>query len=56
MTDLPEFLRRNADNVAPFMVPRADGPDKVINPADSPPATSLNWAPPWASKSGSHDA
>ena len=59
MTDeIPERLRRGADNIAPFMLHPdvtspmpVQWPDPRLNPSDSPQETSQDWVPPWASKS-----
>ena len=43
MLDIPEYLRRDANNKALFMF--------KASLSGSPQATNQNWLPPWASKS-----
>jgi len=65
--ELPPALKRDANNVAPFMLraARAKALDELIaadaelldldavtvNREASPPASPPNWVPPWVSKS-----
>ena len=55
--DLPPALKRDKNNVAPFMRVGADARNMPpINLATSPPASPPNWAPPWLTKSDFPDA
>jgi hypothetical protein len=51
--EIPECLRRDANNVAPFM--RESEVELFYNafasPATNPPRTAQGWVPPWGSKS-----
>lgn len=52
--DIPERLRRDANNRAPFMDEQMQvyaAVAEYVSPLNSPPASDPNWVPPWASKS-----
>jgi len=57
-TDIPAALRRDANNVAPFMVTKPNTVDFFhetprivtgVSPEANPQATPPSWAPPWSS-------
>jgi hypothetical protein len=60
--DVPEFLRRDANNRAPwFESPhshnnRVTAAGKPLSPVASPPATPPAWVPPWEAKNLPRDA
>jgi hypothetical protein len=53
--DIPEGLRRDKNNVAPFMrrnlteQTMLDVAAEIFNPEANPPASPPSWVPPWSS-------
>lgn len=59
--DIPTCIKRDKNNVAPFMLDPPEYKDDAIdwvpiNPEASPPASPPSWVPPWGAKSPLPDA